>query len=93
MFSEDAFFGVGLIVISSASRFGPFVMMQVALATYLVKIVLLGVLVATLSDTTAFSTRAFAAAVLVLTLVWLAAEVRTFSRLRILYVDPHGEQR
>jgi ATP synthase protein I len=83
-----AFFTVGVVAIAWASRISPFVMMQVAILTYLVKIALLGVLVVTLADTEAFNTRAFAAAVLVSTLVWVLAEVRAFSRLKMPYVEP-----
>ncbi len=82
------FFTAGLVAIAWASRISPFVMMQVAIFTYLVKIALLGVVVVTLADTKAFDTRAFASAVLVSTLVWIAAQVYAFTKLKILYVEP-----
>jgi ATP synthase protein I len=83
-----AFFTAGVVAIGWASKISAFMMMQVAIFTYLVKIALLGLLVALLSDTEAFSTKAFAAAVLVSTLVWVMAEVRAFSKLKMLYVEP-----
>ncbi len=82
------FFTAGLVAIAWASRISAFVMMQVAIFTYLVKIALLGVVVVNLADTKAFNTRAFASAVLVSTLVWIAAQVYAFTKLKILYVEP-----
>jgi len=82
------FFTIGLVAVARASRISPFAMMQVAIFSYLIKIALLGVFVVTLADTDAFNTRAFAAAVLVCTLVWVTAQVRAFGRLKMLYVEP-----
>jgi ATP synthase protein I len=86
-----AFFTAGLVVIGRVSRGNPYMLMNAALLTYLVKILLLAVLLVTLRDTTAFDTKAFAWAILVSTLVWVAAEVRAFSRLKIPYVEPDGK--
>jgi ATP synthase protein I len=82
------FFSVGILAIGAAARVSPLMMLNVALLTYLVKIILLAVLLVAFKDTTAFDTKAFAWSILVSTLVWIAAEMRTFSRQRILYVDP-----
>ena len=82
------FFSVGILAIGSASRVSPLMMLNVALLTYLVKIILLAVLLVVFKDATAFDTKAFAWSILVSTLVWIAAEMRTFARQRILYVDP-----
>jgi ATP synthase protein I len=86
-----AFFTVGMVVIGWASRINPMMMLNVALVTYLVKIALLFVLLKTFEGTTAFDTKIFAGSLLVSTLVWIAAEVRAFSRLKILYVEPDGK--
>lgn len=83
-----AFFGLSWVVVSKASQAGPTMMMGAAFGTYIIKIVLLGVLLVTFRDTTAFDFRAFAWGVLVGTLVFMAFEVRAFMRQRILYVDP-----
>lgn len=83
-----AFFGLSWVVISTASQSGPTMMMGAAFGTYVVKIVLLGILLVSFRDTTAFDFQAFAWAVLVGTVVFMAFEVRAFLRQRILYVDP-----
>jgi len=83
------FFGLSWLVIGRASQSGPTAMMGAAFGTYIVKIVLLGILLATLRDTTAFDFQAFAWGVLVGTIVFMAFEVRAFLRQRILYVDPN----
>ncbi len=86
-----AFFTAGLVVIGWASKINPMMMMNVALFTYMVKIALLFVLLMMFQDTKAFDTKVFALSLLVSTLVWIGAEVRAFSRLKILYVDPDGK--
>lgn len=82
------FFTIGLVAIAWASKISPFVMMQVAIFSYLIKIALLGLLVVTLADTEVFNTRAFALAVLISTLVWVGAQVRAFSTMKMMYVEP-----
>lgn len=82
------FFGISWVVISTASTHGPTAMIGAAFATYLVKILTLGILLVTFKETTAFDFKAFAWAVLVGTIVFMAFEVRAFLRQRILYVDP-----
>lgn len=83
-----AFFSVGHVVIAWASRTSPVAMMGVAVLTYTVKVLLLGLVLVTFEDTRAFDRRAFAAAIAVCTLVWVVAQVRAFSRQRLLYVEP-----
>lgn len=86
-----AFFTAGMVVIGWASRINPMMMMNAALFTYLVKIALLFLLLQAFADTKAFDTKVFAISLLVSTLVWIGAEVRAFSRLKILYVEPDGK--
>lgn len=83
-----AFFTVGMVAMAYAARVSAAVLMQVALLTYLVKIVTLGALLFALTGTEAFSLKAFAWTVIACTLVWIAAQVRAFSREPMLYVDP-----
>lgn len=85
-----AFFTVGMVAMSYAARVSAAAMMPVALITYLVKIVTLGALLVAFGDTQAFSVEAFAWTVIACTLVWIAAQVRAFSRQKMLYVDPGG---
>ena len=82
------FFGLSWVVISKASQSGPTAMMGAAFGTYIVKIVLLGILLVTFRDTTAFDFKALAWGVLVGTIVFMAFEVKAFMQQRILYVEP-----
>jgi ATP synthase protein I len=83
-----AFFTAGLLVITWAARTLPHALMNIALLSYLVKVGLLGVLLMIVRGTTLFDTRAFGWAALVSTLVWVAAEVRVFVRMKIFYTEP-----
>ncbi|MDP9399025.1 MAG: hypothetical protein M3P96_14950 [Actinomycetota bacterium] len=83
-----AFFGIGLLVSRAVARIAPELVMGIAMLTYALKVLALGGLLAAFRDTSAFSTSAFAGAVLVATVVWLAAQVRAFTRLPLLYVEP-----
>lgn len=82
------FFGLSWFVISKASESGPTAMMGAAFGTYLVKIVLLGVLLVSFRETSAFDFQAFAWTILINTIVFMAFQVRAFMRQRVLYVDP-----
>jgi ATP synthase protein I len=83
-----AFFSISWYVVSSASARGPAIMMGAALGTYIVKVVLLGILLVMFRDTEAFDFKAFAWTILVGVICWTGFQVRAFMRQRILYVDP-----
>jgi ATP synthase protein I len=87
------FFTVGLVVVGRASRVSAYAAMNAAILTYLVKIGVLFVLIVAFKDTTVFNTKAFGLTIVVCTLVWTGFEVRGFSRLQILYVDPKDADR
>lgn len=82
------FFGFGLVVSRWTAASPPTTVMGLAMMSYLLKITLLALLLVVFRDTSLFATEAFAAAVLVCTVVWLAAEVRAFTTTKMLYVDP-----
>lgn len=86
------FFTLSWVIISKASESGPTVMMGAAFGTYLVKIVLLGVLLVSFRETSSFDFQAFAWAILVCTLAFMAFQVRAFLRQRVLYVDPNASR-
>jgi ATP synthase protein I len=81
-------FAASAYVVLRAARLSPQLMFQAAMATYLVKIIVLAVLLVTLRDVSAFDGRAFGWSVLSATVVWLVVEVRLFTTLRIPYVEP-----
>jgi ATP synthase protein I len=85
------FFGISVVAVGKAARVSPQAMMITALSTYIVKIVLLLVLVATLGSTTLFSTRMFGLAALACILVWSLSQVVWSMKLKFLYVEPRGE--
>ena len=88
-----AFFLAGMVAIGFGARISPTAMLAVALGTYVVKIGLLGALLVAMRDVTVLDGAVFGWSVLVSTLVWITAEVRTFSRQRIAYVEPRGDGR
>ena len=83
-----AFFSISWYVVSTASANGPAIMMGAAFGTYIVKVVLLGILLVSFRETDAFDFQAFAWTILVGVICWTSFQVRAFLRQRILYVDP-----
>jgi len=83
-----AFFTAGVVVLGWAAKINPVAMMNVAIATYVVKALALLLVLVSLGDTTLFDRRAFGLSILVAAVVWMAGEVWAFSRLKILYVEP-----
>jgi ATP synthase protein I len=86
------FFAISIAAVSRAEKVSPRAMMITALTTYLVKILVLVVLVAKFSSTTAFNGRLFGLTAIVCILVWTGAQVFWSMRLKVLYVEPDGER-
>ncbi len=86
------FFAISIVAVSRAEKVSPRAMMITALTTYLVKILVLVVLVAKFSTTTAFNGRFFGLTAIVCILVWTGAQVFWSMRLKVLYVEPDGER-
>jgi ATP synthase protein I len=80
------FFGISALVVGRVSN--PALMMNVALLTYVVKILVLLLLIALLADASWLDGAVFGLTVVACTLVWTGFELRAFMRLRILYADP-----
>jgi len=87
------FFGLSVLVVGRAARVSPQAMMVAALVTYLVKIVVLGIVVSTLHGVTAFSGRALGFTALGCILVWSATQVITAIKVKMLYVEPDQQPR
>jgi ATP synthase protein I len=81
-----AFFTVSQLVVGRATNAA--LMMNLALLTYVVKILVLLILIGVLRDASWLDGQVFGLTVVACTLVWTAFEVRAFARLRILYADP-----
>ncbi len=87
------FFSAGLLLSRRTAHRDPVLVTALAILSFLAKVAVLGGVLVLFRDTDRFDTRAFAAAVLCGTLVWLAAQVWAFTRVEILYVDPRPSDR
>jgi len=88
------FFSLSLLVMRQTAHLQPVSVMAVVLATYTAKILALGVVMIVLRDASWLSGQVLAIAIIVCTVVWLAFEMRAFTRLRILVApgaapEPH----
>jgi ATP synthase protein I len=86
------FFGVSVVAVSRAARVSPQAMMATAIATYIVKILILIVIFGQLQGTTAFNPKAFGLTVLTCVLVYTGAQMIWSMRLKTMYVEPDGER-
>jgi ATP synthase protein I len=82
------FFLISTVVVGRAARVSPQSMMITALATYLVKILILAVVTAQFRDTTLFNPRAFGFTAIACVLCWSGAQVRTWMKAKTFYVEP-----
>ncbi len=81
------FFSLSLLVMRRTANLEPTTVMAVVLATYTAKILALGAMMILLRDASWLSGTALALTVIACTLVWLALEMRAFTRLRVLVTD------
>jgi ATP synthase protein I len=86
------FFGISVVVVSRAARISPQAMMGAAIATYIIKIVLLLIFVGQFQDTTAFNPKAFGLTALGCILAYTGAQVIWSMKLKMLYVEPDRER-
>jgi ATP synthase protein I len=77
------FFGARLVVMRKVTRARPQLIMLTAMVVYSVKVVLLGVAMVLLTRVDAISGPALGYTVIITAVVWLAAELRGFMKLRI----------
>jgi ATP synthase protein I len=87
-----AFFGISVLVVGRAAKVSPQAMMGAAIATYLVKILILLFLVGRFQDSTAFSPRFFGLTAIVCVLAYSAAQMVWSMRLKMLYVEPDEDR-
>jgi ATP synthase protein I len=87
-----AFFGLSVLALSRAARISPQAMMLAGMGTYIFKILILLFLVGRFQNSSAFSPWLFGLTAIVLVLVYDAALAITFSRTKMLYVEPDGER-
>ena len=87
-----AFFGLSVLALSRAAKISAQVMMLAGMGTYIFKILVLLFLVGRFQNSTAFSPWYFGLTAIVLVLVYDAALAITFSRTKMLYVEPERER-
>ncbi|MFF2652853.1 hypothetical protein [Streptomyces sp. NPDC058045] len=88
-----AFMGLGLYVLQRTAKSLPQLFQAMGLMLYVAQLLLLLIFVGVFKDTTAFHPKAFAASLVVATVVWMAAQARAHMKAKILYVEPDTEKR
>ncbi len=83
-----AFFCIGALAVAAAGKLGDELTLPAALGTYLIKVVLLGVLMVSVRDQPWLDPTALGLSVLVGTIAWTAVHARRVWTSRIYYVDP-----
>lgn len=87
-----AFFGLSVLALSKAAKVSPQAMMLAGMGTYFVKILVLLFLVGRFQNSTAFSPWLFGLTAIVLVLVYDIALAVSWSKTKMLYVEPDGER-
>lgn len=80
-----------LVVLQRTARYLPHLFQAMGLALYATQFLLMAVVLGIFKNTTLFSTRALAFALLATTLSWIAAQTRAHLKAKILYVQPEAE--
>jgi hypothetical protein len=83
-----AFFSAGALAVAAAGRLGDELTLPAALGSYLIKVVLLGVLLVSVRGKPWLDPHALGLSVLVGTVAWTAVHVRRVWTAKVYYVDP-----
>ncbi|MFJ4923414.1 hypothetical protein [Streptomyces sp. NPDC088725] len=86
------FMGIGLVVLERTAKSLPHLFQAMGLMLYTTQLLLLFVFVAVFKDTTLFNPKAFAITLVVATVVWIAAQARSYMKAKILYVEPESSK-
>lgn len=86
------FMGIGLYVLQWTAKTLPQLFQAMGLMLYVAQLLLLMIFVALFKDTDLFNPRAFAIALVVATVVWMAAQARAHMKAKIFYIDPAPEK-
>ncbi len=82
------FMGGGLLALLWSARSWPHLFQMMGLLVYTTQILILMVVMTALRGTSAFNSKCFAFTLLAATLVWMAAQVRSHMKAKVLYVEP-----
>ena len=85
-----AFFSVSAYAVAAAGRVADSLTLPAALGTYLIKVVLLGILLVVLRDRPWLDPQAFGLAIAVGTVAWTVVHARRVWTTQVYYVDPPG---
>jgi ATP synthase protein I len=83
-----AFMATGFIVLQRTARSLPHLFQAMGLMLYTTQLLLLALVMLAFKNTTLFSTKAFAFTLLATTIVWIAAQARSYLKAKVLYVEP-----
>ena len=83
-----AFFSASLLVMKRTAHLPPTTVMGIVMATYTVKVIVLGVVLFAVRDATWLNGFAAGVSITVCALVWLFFEMRAYKRLRIFVFPP-----
>jgi len=86
------FMGIGLYVLQWTAKTLPQLFQAMGLMLYVAQLLLLMIFVAIFKGTSLFNGKAFALALVVATVVWMAAQARAHMKSKIFYVDPDSEK-
>ncbi|MEV7193296.1 hypothetical protein AB0N81_16050 [Streptomyces sp. NPDC093510] len=87
-----AFMGLGLFVLQRTAKSLPQLFQAMGMMLYVAQLLLLLVFMGLFKDTDLFNPRAFAAALVAATIVWMAAQARAHMKAKILYVEPDSDK-
>jgi ATP synthase protein I len=85
------FFVAGWVALARFGRDNPTLLLPIALGTYLVQLVVVGLFIVLVKDVSALDIKALAWAVIACTITWMIFQLRAFSREKMLYVEPRQE--
>jgi ATP synthase protein I len=86
------FMGIGLYVLQWTAKTLPQLFQAMGLMLYVAQLLLLLIFVALFKDTSLFNPKTFALALVVATVVWMAAQARAHMKAKIFYVDPDSQK-
>ncbi|MCX4436620.1 hypothetical protein [Streptomyces mirabilis] len=86
------FMGIGLYVLQRTAKTLPQLFQAMGLMLYVAQLLLLLIFVALFKNTSLFNPKAFAAGLILATVVWMAAQARAHMKAKIFYVDPEPEK-
>ena len=86
------FMGIGLYVLQRTAKTLPHLFQGMGLMLYVAQLLLLLIFVGVFKHTTAFNPKAFAAGLVLATVVWMAAQARAHMKAKIFYIEPDSEK-